>query len=388
MAKTGRPGHSLYTEYLRARDHQAVVRRDRIARGLPRAAVRAAPVGLLVALVAAFGAKLPGGLAVLAFLVIFVGWTGAVVLAAFGADPDIETLRLGAEAERKTARTIARLRRQGYVVMHDRAVPHSEATIGHLLVGPGGVLLLRSDPAKGIVRYTKGGATVDGEALKPSIDRAAWLAGEVRSQLGAAMPMLKIPVNPILVMVEADVLWSDGALDGVTIINIKDVVGYVRSRPGRLNPAEVKQIVAAVERLFPAYSANQLAEQIVVDRDQWLTLMDALRTIRERDGDASDLLDRLAQIENDLGRKADSTPRSGLPLAVPDPDAADPDAADPATAQPAAPARGARRGRILASVRPLPDAPADDQNGADADPDESSPRRAARSHRAGRPPRD
>jgi hypothetical protein len=369
MAKTGRPGHSLYTEYLRAREHQVVVRRDRIARNLPRAALRAAPVGLVVALVMAFGAKIPGGLAILAFCIIFLGWTGAVVLAAFAADPDIETLRQSAEAERKTARTIARLRRQGYVVMHDRAVPQSEATVGHLLVGPGGVLVLGSDPIKGIVRYAKGGATVDGESLKPSIERAAWLAGELREQLRAAMPMLKVPVSPVLVMVEADVLWSDGALDGVTIINIKDVVGYVRSRPTRFNPAEVKRVVAAVERLFPPFSANQLAEQIVVDRDQWLTLMDALRTIRERDGDARDLLDRLAQIETDLGRQADRAPRSGLPLAVPA------DAKSPANAKApiVAGTRGGRRGRILTAVRPLPE-PRDGGNsgnggkGGNADP--------------------
>nr|MDT0667290.1 hypothetical protein [Micromonospora sp. DSM 115978] len=103
---------------------------------------------------------------------------------------------------------------------------------------------------------------------------------------------------------------------GVTIISIKDVVNLLRKKKTILNPAEVKQVAGAGGRLFPAYSANRLAEHITVDRDQWLSLMDALRTIRERDGDASDLLDRLSQIETDLARQADLTGRSGMPLAV------------------------------------------------------------------------
>ncbi|MCK9897656.1 nuclease-related domain-containing protein [Frankia sp. AgB32] len=374
MTRVGRPGHSLQTEYQRARENQALVRRDRLARQVPRIAVRAAVVGLVLALVIAFGLGQPA-VAIAVFFVVFLAWPAGIVAASFGTAPDIEFLREGAEAERKTAKAIARLRRHGYLILHDRAVPYSEATIGHLLVGPGGVMVLGSDNSKGTVRYTKGGAVCDGESLKPVIDRASWLGGEVRNQVRAALPMLKIPVIPVLVMVEANVLWSDGALDGVTIISIKDAANFIRKKPGRLNPGEVRQIIAASERLFPAYSANRLAEQVSVDRDQWLALMDALRTIRERDGDASELLDRLAQIEADLGRQADVGARAGMPLAVPATSApvpataapggaaAAPEPSDepPADAGPIAsigltPAPDAvarpRRGRILAAVRP------------------------------------
>ena len=366
MTRVGRPGHSLQTEYLRARENQALVRRDKLSREVPRTAVRSALVGLALALVIGFGLGLPT-VAVVVFLLVFIAWPAGIVIASFGTAPDVESLREGAEAERRTARAIARLRRQGYVILHDRAVPYSEATIGHLLVGPGGVMVLSSDNNKGTVRYKKGGATCDGESLKPPIDRTAWLGGEVRNQIRAALPMLKIPISPILVMVEANVLWSDGALDGVTIISIKDVVNYIRRKPGRLNPGEVQQIVAATERLFPAYSANRLAEQITVGRDQWLTLMDALRTIRERDGDASEMLDRLAQIESDLGRQADLINRTGMPLAVPGRAGAGEATSGGADGPSAAgmgpvprlgsraggrPRPGARRGRILAAVRP------------------------------------
>ncbi|MCL9793267.1 nuclease-related domain-containing protein [Frankia sp. AgKG'84/4] len=367
MTRVGRPGHSLQTEYQRARENQALVRRDRLARQVPRIAVRAAVVGLVLALVIAFGLGQPA-VAIAVFFLVFLAWPAGIVAASFGTAPDIEFLREGAEAERKTAKAIARLRRHGYLILHDRAVPYSEATIGHLLVGPGGVMVLGSDNSKGTVRYTKGGAVCDGESLKPVIDRASWLGGEVRNQIRAALPMLKIPVIPVLVMVEANVLWSDGALDGVTIISMKDVANFIRKKPGRLNPGEVRQIIAASERLFPAFSANRLADEVTVDRDQWLALMDALRTIRERDGDASELLDRLAQIEADLGRQADVGTRAGMPLAVPaTPPTAAATAAPASSEQPPADAgpissigptpapdsiARPRRGRILAAVRP------------------------------------
>jgi hypothetical protein len=357
MNRIGQPGHSLYTEYRRERDHHAVLRRERLARELPRAALRAAPVGLLFGLLFAFGLRLPV-VAVIVFLLPVLVWPTILLIRAFDPVADIESLREAALAERKVAQTLRRLRRHGFIVLHDRAVPYSEATIGHLLIGPGGVMVVGSDARKGLVRYVKSGAQIDGETMKPVIDRTAWLGAEVKNQLISTLPAVKIPVFPILVMVEAGVLWKDGALDGVTIISLKDIVGFLRNKKTQINPANVKKVAAAAERLFPAFSTNRLAEHITVDRDQWLSLMDALRTIRERDGDASEMLERLRQIENDLARQADLTDRTGMPLAVAgddDPAGASGDADDgviaPVTNLASVAARPARRGRTVASAR-------------------------------------
>jgi hypothetical protein len=356
MSRAGQPGHSLYTEYRRARYQNAVMRRERLARNLPRAALRAAPLGLVFGLLFTFGLHLPVA-GVVAFLVFFLGWPALVAARAYDPVPDIEALREGALAERTVARTLSRLRRHGFIVLHDRSIPGSEATIGQLLVGPCGVVVVASDPRKGIVRYVKSGAQVDGDTLKPAIDRTAYLGVEVKNQLVATLPAVKIPVYKVLVMAEASVLWSDGALDGVTIISIKDVVGYLRNKKANLSPSDVKKVAAAAERLFPAFSTNRLAEHITVDRDQWLGLMDALRTIRERDGDATDpaILERLRQIENELARQADLTGRAGMPLAVTGDDSdasANPgdDLMAPVTNLASAAARPARRGRRRAAA--------------------------------------
>ncbi|MBL7495152.1 NERD domain-containing protein [Frankia sp. CNm7] len=310
--KTGRPGQYLQSEYRRAREHQALVRRDRLARVLPRSLAKSVPVALLICLVLAFGVSLPGGYAVLVFVLIVGGWSGVIVLSSFGADKEVESLRVSAEAEHKTARAVARLRHRGWVVMHDMLVANADATVGHLLVGPGGVLVLNSEPARGVVRYTKKVASVDGEPLTAAIERAKFLADQIRLDLRAAVPLIKIPVSPVLVMTEADVLWNDGAVDGVTIISIRQLVDWARSRQRRLNPVEVKQVTTTARTLFPAFVDNRSLDQVTMGRDQWLMLMDTLHTIREREGDASGLLDRLATIETQLSRQADGFTRSGL----------------------------------------------------------------------------
>ncbi|WP_131773819.1 nuclease-related domain-containing protein [Candidatus Protofrankia datiscae] len=364
-----RPGHSLEVAYRRAREQQAQMRRERLAYTVPRAALRAFPIAVVFAVLVASGLRLPVSVAVTAYLVVQLGWPLVVIGRSFDPVPEIEALREGAESERKTARIVNRLRRYGYVVMHDRRVAHSEASIGHLLVGPGGVMVMKSDASPGTVRYSKDGAKVDGQSLKKPLDLTKWLGEEVRNQTRDALPMLKVPVRPILIMVEAGVLWSDGAIDGVTLISLKDLVSYVRGRPDRLNPAEVTKVVAVAQRLFPPATANQLADHVTLDRDQWLTLMDALRTILERGGNATDMLDRLTRIENDLARLAEPGGRSGIPGARTgdNGDSGDGDSDDlineltgsagpagrPALGAADDPSTGRRRGRILAAVRPL-----------------------------------
>ncbi len=364
-----RPGYSLELAYRQAREQHSLMRRERLTHTVPRAALRALPIGLFFAVLAATGLNLPTTVAVSVYLVIQLGWPLVVIGKSFDPVPEIEALREGAEAERRTARTINRLRRYGYVIMHDRRVPGSEANIGHLLVGPGGVMVIMSDASTGAVRYAKDGAKVDGQSLKKPLDLTKWLGDETRSQARTAMPMIKVPVTPILVMVEAGVMWSDGAIDGVTLISLKDLVSYVRARPDRLNPAEVTKVVAAVQRLFPPCSFDRPAGHLAVDRNQWLAVMDALRTIRERDGDATGMLDQLAQIETDLARIAEPSGRSAIPAARTDGDDDNGDESDnlvnelmgPDDPSPVRLADGAadgrRRGRVLRAVRPLRPAP-------------------------------
>lgn len=369
--RTGQPGSYLYSEYRRGREHQALVRRDRLGRVLPRSLAKSVPVGLLVCLVLTFGVGLPGGFGIGVLALIVVGWSSVIVASAFSQDSEIETMRLGAEAERKTARALARLRRAGWTVLHDLEVPSADAVVGHLVIGPAGVLVINSEPRKGVVRYTKKVATVDGEPLTAAIERDAFVGSQIKSELQARVPLIKLSVYPVMVMTEADVLWKDGAVQGVTIINIRRIFDFARDRPRRLNPVEVKEVVAAARVLFPPFVDNRSLDQVTIGRDQWLMLMHTLHAIRERDGDASELMDRLSTLEAQLSRRADGFARVGIPLGSDDstdieelPEPADlggPDGSEDRDGgiihalRPTGRARGRRQSgsrRSLASVRP------------------------------------
>src|SRR5512133_681638 len=56
----------------------------------------------------------------------------------FRPSPDAIAWRRGAVGERRTARLLGPLERHGWAILHDLAVPRSQANIDHLAIGPGG----------------------------------------------------------------------------------------------------------------------------------------------------------------------------------------------------------------------------------------------------------
>jgi hypothetical protein len=52
--------------------------------------------------------------------------------------------RRGVAGEQQTARLLDRLGRDGYVVLHDLAMPGSPANVDHLVIGPSGVFVIDS----------------------------------------------------------------------------------------------------------------------------------------------------------------------------------------------------------------------------------------------------
>ena len=81
-------------------------------------------------------------------------WLGLVVAAPAAAaagwglrlrpSPDTVAWRRGAAGERHTARLLDPLERHGWAVLHDLALPGSRANIDHLVIGPGGALVIDS----------------------------------------------------------------------------------------------------------------------------------------------------------------------------------------------------------------------------------------------------
>jgi hypothetical protein len=87
-------------------------------------------------------------------------WAGLVGLAAavlvgwrlrFRPSEQVTTWQRGAAGERRTARLLDRLTRDGFVVFHDLAIPGSSANVDHLVIGPSGVFVIDSKQWTGSV---------------------------------------------------------------------------------------------------------------------------------------------------------------------------------------------------------------------------------------------
>jgi Nuclease-related domain len=81
--------------------------------------------------------------------------------------PSATTLawRHGATGERRTARLLAPLERRGWAVLHDLAIPGTQANIDHLVIGPGGVLVIDSKQYRGRLHLDRYGMVWHGRHL-------------------------------------------------------------------------------------------------------------------------------------------------------------------------------------------------------------------------------
>jgi hypothetical protein len=122
-------------------------------------------------------------------------WAGLVGLAVavlvgwrlrFRPSEQVTARRRGAHGERRTARLLERLTRDGYVVFHDMAVPgNTSASVDHLVIGPTGVFVIDSKQWTGSVHQSADGlAWHNHTLLDRSLAMVRWEAERVGRRLG------------------------------------------------------------------------------------------------------------------------------------------------------------------------------------------------------------
>jgi Nuclease-related domain len=93
--------------------------------------------------------------------------------------------RRGAHGERRTARLLDRLTRDGFVVFHDLAVPRSPANVDHLVIGPSGVFVIDSKQWSGSVHQGADGlAWHNHYRLDRTLETVRWEARIIGHLLG------------------------------------------------------------------------------------------------------------------------------------------------------------------------------------------------------------
>ena len=172
----GSPGRSALAQYRRRRKLELTA--------WTQSLTWRAPLTVAAGVISQFlagQADLPraGGLAGLAVAAL-VGWR-----LRFRPSEQARSWRRGARGERRTARLLGRLTRDGYICFHDLAVPGSDANVDHLVIGPSGVFVIDSKQWTGHVHQG-----VDGLAwhnhypLDRTLQTVRWEAETISRVLG------------------------------------------------------------------------------------------------------------------------------------------------------------------------------------------------------------
>jgi hypothetical protein len=172
----GSPGRSALAAYRRRRATELAAWTRTLAWRAPLVAAAGVATNVLATQA---GLPHPGllGLAVAAL----VGWR-----LRFRPSEQARTWQRGAHGERRTARLLDRLTRDGYVVFHDLAVSGSDANVDHLVIGPTGLFVIDSKQWTGSVHQSADGLAWHNHYrwIAPSTS----CAGRPRRSIGCSAP--------------------------------------------------------------------------------------------------------------------------------------------------------------------------------------------------------
>jgi Nuclease-related domain len=238
-ASVGRPGGSAHAQWRRARAAEWAAWTRRLPWRVAATLGVAAAGTILGSLLAPQLALVLGALAATA-----AGWG-----LRFKPSPDAVAWRQGAAGEQRTARLLAPLERQGWVVLHDLALPGSRANLDHLVIGPGGVFVIDSKQYRGRLQLDGSGRLWHGRyPLAPTL-RAVGFEGDQAAQV---LPDPGVVVRPIMAVHRAQVPWGKVVMNGVPVVPGRRLPSTLRQLPAVLGPERVADLADQARMRFHA----------------------------------------------------------------------------------------------------------------------------------------
>ncbi|WP_433916933.1 nuclease-related domain-containing protein [Streptomyces sp. NBC_01744] len=131
----------------------------------------------------------------------------------------------GAVGEEATAARLKSLARAGWTVLHDRALPTGNANVDHLLVSPGGVVIVL-ESKKWSARWPL--KVESGRLMHGNRDVTRRLNG-IRHEARTVARVLGCPVISLVSMEGAPLVGGELVLDGIRIVPADRTVPVLRS---------------------------------------------------------------------------------------------------------------------------------------------------------------
>jgi hypothetical protein len=154
----------------------------------------------------------------------------------FRPSPDAVAWRRGATGERRTARLLDPLERHGWAVLHDLAVPGSQANLDHLVIGPGGVFVIDSKQYRGRLQLDASGRLWHGRyPFAPTLGAVSWEA----DRAAQVLPDPGVAVVPVVAVHGAQVPWGKVVIDGVPVVPARRLPSMLRELRAVLGPERV-----------------------------------------------------------------------------------------------------------------------------------------------------
>jgi len=238
-ASVGGPGGSAQARWRRLRADEWAAWTRTLPWRVAAALGIGAGAGLLGSLIAPRLVLVLGGLAAVA-----AGWG-----LRFRPSPEAIAWRRGAAGERRTARLLGPLERQGWVVLHDLAVPGSRANLDHLAIGPGGVFVIDSKQYSGRLQLDSSGRLWHGRyPLAPTLRVVSFEA----DQAAQVLPDPGVAVVPIVAVHGSQVPWGKVVTDGVPVVAARHLPSLLRALPPMLGPERVADLADQARVRFHA----------------------------------------------------------------------------------------------------------------------------------------
>jgi Nuclease-related domain len=154
----------------------------------------------------------------------------------FRSSPDAVAWRRGSAGERRTARLLDPLARHGWAVLHDLAIPGSQANLDHVVIGPGGVFVIDSKHYRGRLQLDPSGRLWHGRyPLAPTLRAVDFEA----DQAARVLPDPGVAVVPIVAIHGTQVPWGKVVTDGVPVVAARRLPSMLGALPAVLGPERV-----------------------------------------------------------------------------------------------------------------------------------------------------
>jgi ssDNA-binding Zn-finger/Zn-ribbon topoisomerase 1 len=224
----GQAGGSAQQQHLRRKE--AFVRRR--AERLPRTLGKAAVVGAVTAILAAFVTNPGYGL--------FLGVLGAVAIIAVAVVTPASTTawETGARGEEWTARMLDPLTERGFVILHDCRIPGSKANIDHIAVGPSGVFVIETKNVAGRLRIDGNDVRIAGRRVR-AVEEVRRVASAVATALSTSLEAHGVAVVPVICAHRAELPIFTNRGNGIRVVDGKGLVRLLTTSATVLAPESV-----------------------------------------------------------------------------------------------------------------------------------------------------